>query len=128
VFKISLYGVSTDPFQEARLDGLVEAAQLARVPIYVGEWNNVVREREGGVFRISPEASDLTQEETSLFLQDFKRLDVWGWAYWQWNFIPRQVENFNLITLSDEGVIEPTKYFAQLEAAVSEVYGSNLSS
>jgi len=126
VFKISLYGVSTDSFQKARLDGLVEAAQLADVPIYVGEWNNVVREREGGVFRISPEASDLTQEETNLFLQDFKRLDVWGWAYWRWNLNAHSVPNFNLISVSEDGSVEPTKYYGQLQSAISEVYGSNL--
>ena len=122
VFKISLYGVSTDSFQKARLDGLVEAAQLMGVQLYVGEWNNVVREREGGVFRISPEASDLTQEETNLFLQDFKRLGVWGWAYWQWNFNPHSVPNFNLITISEDGLVQPTKYYYQLQTAISEIY------
>jgi hypothetical protein len=128
VFKISLYGVSTDSFQKARLDGLVEAAQLADVPIYVGEWNNVVREREGGVFRISPEASDLTQEDTNLFLEDFNRLDVWGWAYWQWNFNSHKVPNFNLISISEDGSVQPTKYYRQLQAAISDTYESSLSS
>jgi hypothetical protein len=128
VFKISLYGVSTDSFQKARLDGLVEAAQLADVPIYVGEWNNVVREREGGVFRISPEASDLTQEDTNLFLEDFNRLDVWGWAYWQWNFNSHRVPNFNLISISEDGSVQPTKYYRQLQAAISDTYESSLSS
>jgi hypothetical protein len=122
VFKISLYGVSTDSFQKARLDGLVKAARLAEVPIYVGEWNNVVREREGGVFRISPESSDLTQEEANLFLQDFKRLNVWGWAYWQWNYNSHRVPNFNLILVSEDGTLEPTKYYEQLKTAISEVY------
>jgi hypothetical protein len=113
VFKISLYGVPTDSFQNARLNGLVEAAQLVDVPIYVGEWNNVVRERE---------ESDLTQEETNLFLEDFKRLDVWGWAYWQWNFNPHDVPNFNLILISEDGAMEPTKYYEQLKTAISDVY------
>ncbi len=125
VFKISLYGVSTDSFQQARLDGLVEAAMLADVPIYVGEWNNVVREREGGVYRISPEQSDLTQEETNLFLEDFKRLDVWGWAYWQWNYNSHSVPNFNLILISENRTVQPTKYYEQLKTAISDVYGSN---
>ena len=125
VFKISLYGVSTDSFQKARLDGLVEAGQLMGVPIYVGEWNNVVREREGGVFRISPEASDLTQEETNLFLQDFKRLGVWGWAFWQWNFNSHRVPNFNLILIGQDGSVQPTKYYYQLQTATADVYGSS---
>jgi Cellulase (glycosyl hydrolase family 5) len=126
VFKISLYGVSSDSFQKARLDGLVEAARLAAVPIYVGEWNNVVREREGGVFRISPEASELTPEETTLFLEDFKRLNVWGWAFWRWNIDSHSVPNFNLILESEDGSIEPTKYYLQLRDAISRVYGSSL--
>ncbi len=122
VYKISLYGVSTDSFQKARLDGNVEAARLAGVPVYVGEWNNVVREREGGVFRISPEESDLTQEDTNLFLEDFKRLGVWGWAYWQWTFNSNRVPNFNLILVSEDGAIEPTKYYDQLRTAIIDVY------
>jgi hypothetical protein len=125
VFKISLYGVSTDSFQKERLDGLVEAARLAGVPIYVGEWNNVVREREGGVFRISPEESDITQEETNHFLQDFKRLGVWGWAFWRWHYNTHDVPNFNLISLTEDGALEPTKYYTQLQTAISEVYGAN---
>jgi hypothetical protein len=125
VFKISLYGISTDSFQEARLDGLVESAQLANVPIYVGEWNNVVREREGGVFRISPEESDLSQEETNLFLQDFKRIGVWGWAFWQWNYKDHDVPNFNLILVSEDGTIQPTEYYERLKTAISAVYGGN---
>jgi hypothetical protein len=84
VFKISLYGVSTDSFQKARLDGLVEAANL--------------------------------------FLQDFKRLGVWGWAFWQWNFNSHRVPNFNLILVSQDGSVEPTKYYEQLKTAISEVY------
>ena len=107
---------------------LLKRLQLMGVPLYVGEWNNVVREREGGVFRISPEASDLTQEETNLFLQDFKRLGVWGWAFWQWNFNSHRVPNFNLITIAPDGSVQPTKYFSQLQTAISDVYGSNLSS
>ena len=118
VFKISLYGVSTDDFHKTRLDGLAEAGELAGVLLYVGEWNNVVRERSGEVFKINPEESDLTQEEVNLFLQDFKRLDVWGWAYWQWNYNSHRVPNFNLIRVSEDGYLEPTKYYEQLKVAI----------
>jgi hypothetical protein len=119
VFKISLYGVSTDDFQKSRLDGLVEAGRLAGVPLYVGEWNKVVRERTGGAFQIDPEQSDLTEDDVNIFLQDFRNLRVWGWAYWQWNFIPRDVPNFNLISVSEDGTIQPTKYYEQLKNAIS---------
>lgn len=119
VFKISLYGVSTDDFQKSRLDGLVEAGRLAGVPLYVGEWNNVVRERSGGAFQIDPEQSDLTEDDVNIFLQDFRNLGVWGWAYWQWNFLPRDVPNFNLVSVSEDGTIQPTKYYEQLKNAIS---------
>ena len=119
VFKISLYGVSTDSFQRARLDGLVEAAKLAGVPIYVGEWNNVVREREGGVFRISPQESDISQEDINRFLQDFEQLGVWGWAFWQWNYKDHDVPNFNLILINEEGDIVTTEYYQRLKNGIS---------
>ena len=119
VFKISLYGVSTDDFQKTRLEGLVEAGRLAGVPLYVGEWNNVVRESSGGAFQIDPEQSDLSEDDVNIFLQDFRNLGVWGWAYWQWNFIPRDVPNFNLILVSEDGIIQPTKYYEQLKNAIS---------
>jgi hypothetical protein len=120
IFKISMYGPSSDSFQRERLDGLVTAAQLAKVPVYVGEWNNVVRERSGGVFQIDPEQSDLSEGEVSMFLEDFRDIGAWGWAYWQWNFNPHRVPNFNLITVSEEGNIEPTRYYEQLKAAIPQ--------
>jgi hypothetical protein len=120
VFKISMYGPSTDSFQRERLDGLVRAAQIAQVPIYVGEWNNVVRERSGSVFQIDPEQSDLTEQEVDLFLKDFIDIGAWGWAYWQWDFNPHRVQNFNLITVTEAGGIEPTKYYEQLHNAISK--------
>jgi hypothetical protein len=118
VFKISLYGVSTEPFQKARLDGLVETSQLADIPIYVGEWNNVVREREGGVFRISPEESDLTQEDINHFLQEFRELSVWGWAIWRWDYKDHDVPNFNLISVSEGGEMATTEYYQRLRDAI----------
>jgi hypothetical protein len=118
VFKISLYGVSTEPFQKARLDGLVETSQLADIPIYVGEWNNVVREREGGVFRISPEESDLTQEDINHFLQEFRELSVWGWAFWRWDYKEHDVPNFNLLSVSEGGEMATTEYYQRLRDAI----------
>lgn len=121
VFKISVYGPSSDSFQRERLSRLVSAAQIAQVPVYVGEWNNVVRERSGGVFQIDPEQSDLSQTEVTQFIEDFNDIGAWGWAYWQWNFNPHDVPNFNLISVSPDGTIQPTKYYEQLKAAISEL-------
>jgi cellulase (glycosyl hydrolase family 5) len=121
VFKISVYGPSSDSFQRERLSRLVTAAQIAQVPVYVGEWNNVVRERSGGVFQIDPEQSDLSQEEVAQFIEDFNNIGAWGWAYWQWNFNTHDVPNFNLVLVSPEGMIQPTKYYEQLKVAISEL-------
>lgn len=118
VFKISVYGPSSDSFQRERLSRLVTAAQIAQVPVYVGEWNNVVRERSGDIFQIDPEESDLSQEEATQFIEDFNNIGAWGWAYWQWNFKPHQVPSFNLITVSKEGSIIPTRYYQLLETAI----------
>ena len=118
IFKISMYGTSTDTFQRERLNGLVRAAQISQVPVYVGEWNNVVRERSGEVFEIDPEQSDLTDQDVESFLRDFKAIGAWGWAFWQWNFNPHRIPNFNLITISEDGAILPTKYYQQLKTAI----------
>ena len=123
VFKISLYGVPTDPFQDARLAILLKAGKLAGVPIYVGEWNNVEREKTGGVFKINPAKSDISQNEVEIFIGKFKEIDAWGWAYWQWNFITSKEPNFNLITIAG-GKLQPTKYYMQLKDAISSIYGS----
>jgi hypothetical protein len=125
VFKISLYGVPTDPYHGARLAMLLKAGKLAGVPIYVGEWNNVEREKTGRVFKINPLKSDISQDEVNLFIKKFKEINIWGWAYWQWNFKPNKEPNFNLVTVSDNGTLQPTKYYQQLRNAISSIYGQH---
>jgi hypothetical protein len=122
VFKISLYGVPTDPYHGARLAILIKAGKLAGVPLYVGEWNNVEREKSEGVFKINPKKSDITQSEVNLFVQTFKKLNVWGWNYWQWNFQTNKSPNFNLIKLTVNGSVQPTKYYEQLKNAIFDYY------
>jgi hypothetical protein len=122
VFKISLYGVPTDPYHGARLAILIKAGKLAGVPLYVGEWNNVEREKSEGVFKINPNKSDITQSEVNLFVQTFKKLNVWGWNYWQWNFQTNKSPNFNLIKLTGDGLLHPTKYYEQLKNAIFNSY------
>ena len=39
------------------------------------------------VYQINSERSDLTQKQAYRFLEDFKEAHIWGWAYWNWNFI-----------------------------------------
>jgi Cellulase (glycosyl hydrolase family 5) len=87
IFKFSVYGIpEANTYQEDRLDIFVKAAKLADVPIYVGEWNNLSRERvvneEGKiVFQTIPELSDINQIEANFIVQKLKEIDVWGMAY-----------------------------------------------
>ena len=117
---------------EFKFDVLIKAAQIAGVPIYVGEWNNVKREKifnsEGEeVWQINKGGSDITQDETNRIVQMFKEIPVFGWAYWNWNFKRHGASNFNLITLKN-GNIQTTQYYELLKNAVSSNLTSSSSS
>jgi len=128
VFKFSLYGLpSANSYQEQRLNIFVNTGKIAHVPIYIGEWNNVAREpsvnEEGDtVYEIDPKASDITPEDTSLILKKFSEFDIYGWAFWYWNFRPHKVDNFNLVTLDANGNLIPTKYYNILKNAIVSAY------
>ncbi|HZA63843.1 MAG TPA: hypothetical protein VE573_13295, partial [Nitrososphaeraceae archaeon] len=124
VFKITVYGLpERDNYQEFKFDVLIKSAQLAGVPIYVGEWNNVKREKtfnsEGEeVWQINKGGSDITQDETNRIIQIFNEIPVFGSAYWNWNFKRHGAPNFNLITLKN-GNIQTTQYYELLKNAAS---------
>ena len=128
IFKFSIYGLpSPGSYQEERLKMFLSAGNLSGVPVYIGEWNNVARDKvineEGDfVYEINPEASDITPEDTTVILKKFNEIDPYGWAFWYWNFRPHRVENFNLVTSDDNGNLVPTKYFDILKNAVHSVY------
>jgi hypothetical protein len=128
IFKFSIYGLpSPGSYQEQRLNVFLSAGNLSGVPVYIGEWNNVARDKvineEGDfVYEINPEASDITPEDTTVILKKFNEIDPYGWAFWYWNFRPHRVENFNLVTSDDNGNLIPTKYFDILKNAVHSVY------
>ena len=96
------------------------------VPLYIGEWNNVKREKANDdesniiVYKIDRQASDIDQKKADLFIQEFKQLKVWGWAFWNWNYIPHPAPNLNLILIREDGSIDTTKYYEILENAVSD--------
>jgi hypothetical protein len=129
IFKVSLYGLpSPDTYQGDRLNTFIQAGQLAGVPLYFGEWNNVVRERsineEGEVVtQISPELSNINQTEANLIVKTFKDTNAWGMAYWQWNIDVHPIATYNLIRGADAtGVPQTTNYFDILKNAYSSVY------
>lgn len=128
IFKFSIYGLpSPGSYQEERLKMFISAGNLSGVPVYIGEWNNVARDKvineEGDfVYEINPKASDITPEDTTVILKKFNEIDPYGWAFWYWNFRPHRVENFNLVTSDANENLIPTKYFDILKNAVHSVY------
>ncbi len=124
-FKISVYGVpDRDAYQKERFDVFLKTRDLTGVPLYIGEWNNVVRTKQGGVFKINPGASDFTKTNAGQILEAFKEAGVWGTAFWKWDFRDADTASFNLV--SDKGgKLEPTKYFGILEDTVETIYGSS---
>jgi hypothetical protein len=124
VFKISIYGLPTESsYQRDRINTFIQSSNITGVPIYVGEWNNVLREetiiQDGtSVFEINPFESDINQQETNLFVKTFKDLGFWGMAYWRWDYATLDTPNFNLISIEGNGDITTNKYFGQLKEAI----------
>jgi hypothetical protein len=129
VFKISLYGLpEPDTYQGDRLAIFLRTSEIAQVPLYVGEWNNVLREasinEEGQrVFNINPAESDISQDEADLIVETFKDIGAWGMAYWQWRLQTHQVDNYNLVNVTDSGTISTTQYFDILKNAYTDNFG-----
>jgi hypothetical protein len=125
VFKFTTYGEPIpNTYQGNRFSIFVKAGKIAGVPLYIGEWNNVKREKVNDdestiVYQIDSEKSDLTQKQAYRFLEDFKEVDMWGWAYWSWNLITHPAANVNLITVTENGEIDTTKYYDILKHAIS---------
>jgi len=125
VFKISVYGMPIpNTYQGNKLDILTEAGRIAGVPMYIGEWNEVSREEklnENGnlIFHIDPAKSNLNQVKADKLVTEFKKIGVWGMAFWNWNYVSNPAPNFNLVKVSDDGHIQTTKYFKIVERAIS---------
>ena len=125
VFKISVYGIpNPNTYQGDKLAILTDASKIISVPMYVGEWNEVSREEkinENGnmMFHIDPVKSDLNQLKADTLVNDFKKLRVWGMAFWNWNYVPHPAPNFNIIKVTQNGEIQTTKYFKIIEKAIA---------
>jgi hypothetical protein len=124
-FKISVYGVpNRDAYQKQRFDLFLKTRDLTGVPLYIGEWNNVVRTRDGAVFKINPGQSDFTKSNAAQILGAFKKAGVWGTAFWKWDYRDADTTSFNLVSDSS-GKLVPTKYFGILKDTVESIYGSS---
>ena len=125
VFKISLYGIPTvRSYAEQKINLLSGLTNITGVPLYIGEWNNVSREErisvEGKtISEINQEISDLNQTNADIMTKKFKDIGVWGWAFWNWSYLPDSSPDFNLITVTLNGDMATTKYFDILKHAVA---------
>jgi hypothetical protein len=129
IFKISLYGIPNDNnYQEKKLELLLNVSKIAKIPIYVGEWNHVDREKKSTISnnttddtsKINASKSDLSQEESDFFVNKFNSLKVYGWAFWNWNYVNTPPQNFNLINITKSGDILTTKYLNILKNSVNK--------
>jgi hypothetical protein len=121
-FKISVYGVpDRDAYQKERFNIFLKTRNLTGVPLYIGEWNNVVRTKDGGIFKLNPGLSELTKTNAGQILGAFKKAGVWGTAFWKWDYRDADTASFNLA----DGNLKPTKYFGILKDAVETIYGSS---
>ena len=129
IFKISLYGIPKDNnYQEKKLELLLNVSKIAKIPIYVGEWNHVDREKKAKISnnttddtsKINASKSDLSQEESDFFVSKFNSLKLYGWAFWNWNYVNTPPQNFNLINITKNGDILSTKYLYILKNSVNK--------
>lgn len=124
-FKISVYGIPDgDGYQKKRFNMFLKTRDLTGIPLYIGEWNNVVRTKEGGVTKLNPDLSDITKADAKKILGALKKEKVWGTAFWRWDYQPVVTDNFNLVS-DKSGKLVPTKYFGILKDTVKKVYGSS---
>ena len=77
----------------------MNVSKIAKISIYVGEWNHVDREKKSpantdDTSKIDATKSDLTQEESDLLVNKFNSLKVYGWAFWNWH---RLRNNFHFL-------------------------------
>lgn len=122
MFKISVYGLpDRDQYQKQRFDIFLKTRELTGIPLYIGEWNNVVRTQVNGVFTLDPEKSGLNQDITNAMLEAFKNQNVSGSAFWKWDYNDAPTASFNLV-LNQNGTLNPTEYYTYLKNAVPTVY------
>jgi len=125
-FKVSIYAVPNgDGYQEKRFDMFLETSDLAGVPLYIGEWNNVVRTKEGVISKLNPKLSELTKTDAKQILGALKKAGVWGTAFWRWDYQEVATDNFNLVS-HNNGTLKPTKYLGILEDTVEKIYGRSV--
>ncbi|HEY6949703.1 MAG TPA: hypothetical protein VI146_03760 [Nitrososphaeraceae archaeon] len=127
-FKVSVYSVpDRDPYQKKRFNTFLKTSDRTGVPLYIGEWNNVVRTKQGGIDKLNPGLSQLTKTDAKQILGALKKVAVWGTAFWRWDYQHVATPSFNLV-FDKNGELVPTKYLGILKDTVGRVYGTSGSS
>jgi hypothetical protein len=127
MFKISVYGIpDRDQYQKERFDLFLNTRELTGIPLYIGEWNNVVRTQVNGQFQLDPQKSGLDQQTTDAMLQSFENENITASAFWKWDYQDADTASFNLI-LNQNGTIMPTEYYTYLKNSAAKVYGDSIS-
>lgn len=122
-FKISVYGIpDRDQYQQERFNLFLQTRELTGIPLYIGEWNNVVRTQVNGVFQLDPQRSGLNQETTDTMLQAFQDNNITSSAFWKWDYQDADTASFNLM-INQNGTMAPTEYYTFLKNSVDNVYG-----
>ena len=114
IFKATLFGVpGVDNDATERFNAYVRTAQIARVQICFCEFN--IKEYNSK----SPGGGSLIdQNKANIFVQNFKKANVWGWAFWIWDFNLRTNPNFNLVGFKG-GNMQPSKNFDYVKTAIA---------
>ena len=114
VFKTTIYGLPLENSgTEERFNLYNEAAIIAGVPLYVGEF--------GLGIRTNSEVPEINQDMMTFFIQKFEGdPNVWGWTYWRWGIEDQSNPTFILFKYED-GTIVPTKYFDYLNNAIAAI-------
>jgi hypothetical protein len=71
--------------------------------------------------QINSTNSDLTQDESDILVKKFTSLKVYGWAFWNWNYVNTPPQNFNLINVTKNDDIIPTKYYYILKNSIDKL-------
>jgi cellulase (glycosyl hydrolase family 5) len=116
IFKSALYDVPTHcNYAEDRLNTVKKTAQLLGIPLWMGEFNM-------GTYKERPVAH-LNQTGVDLFVQKFRELKLWGWAFWIWSYIrsPPNVDTYNLVNFTkSSSKLQPTIYFDYFKNTITD--------
>ena len=122
-FKISVYGIpDRDQYQKERFDLFLKTRDLTGIPLYIGEWNNVVRTQVNGVFQLDPQKSGLNSQIADTMLEAFKNENITASAFWKWDYQDADTASFNLLS-HQNGTMTTTGYYTILKDSVANVYG-----